>query len=85
ENLRFLSDLLAQRGYDVRAAISGQMALTIVKTALPSLILLDILMPDMDGYEVCHRLKADPKTAEIPVIFLSALDELSDKITAFDA
>jgi diguanylate cyclase (GGDEF)-like protein len=84
ENLRFLSCLLSQRGYDVRAAINGPMALTVVKSASPSLILLDIMMPEMDGYEICRELKTDPQTSDIPVIFLSALDEVRNKINAFE-
>lgn len=83
ENLRLLSTLLAKYGYSVRKALSGQMALTAVQTVVPDLILLDIMMPQMDGYEVCKRLKADPKTALVPVIFLSALNEAFDKVKAF--
>ncbi len=83
QNLRLLSTLLSRRGYKVRSAISGQMALTAVKAAPADLILLDISMPQMDGYQVCQALKADPKTAEIPVIFISALDDVLDKVKAF--
>ncbi len=82
-NLRLLSSMLAQQGYEVRSAISGANALMTIAIAPPDLILLDINMPEMDGYEVCKRLKADPTTCEIPVIFLSALDDLSDKVMAF--
>jgi len=83
ENLRFLSTILMNEGYNIRKALSGQMALTAVQTVLPDLILLDIMMPSMNGYQVCESLKADPKTAEIPVIFLSALSEAFDKVKAF--
>ncbi|HEY9300879.1 MAG TPA: diguanylate cyclase, partial [Phormidium sp.] len=83
ENLRFLSGLLMKQGYTIRKALSGQMALTAIQTVSPDLILLDIMMPSMDGYEVCEKLKADPKTAAIPVIFLSALSEAFDKVKAF--
>lgn len=85
DNLRFLSQTLSDRGYKVRSVIDGQMALTVARAAHPDLILLDIKMPDLDGYEVCRLLKADERTREIPVIFLSALDEVLDKVQAFGA
>ncbi|MBD2114113.1 EAL domain-containing protein [Leptolyngbya subtilissima] len=81
--LRLLSNALSSHGYDVRSVTSGLMAIASVQAALPDLILLDIKMPDLTGYEVCQRLKADPKTQEIPVIFISALDETFDKVKAF--
>lgn len=84
ENLRLLSTMLMKQGYNVRKALSGQMALTAVQTVVPDLILLDIMMPSMDGYEVCEKLKANPKTAEVPVVFLSALSEVFDKVKAFN-
>lgn len=83
ENLRLLSEMLSGKGYRVRSAPNGQHALISVQKELPDLILLDIMMPGMDGYEVCHQLKANPHTQEIPVIFISALDEVLDKMTAF--
>jgi diguanylate cyclase (GGDEF)-like protein len=83
DNLRFLSQTLSDRGYKVRSVIDGQMALTVARAAHPDLILLDIKMPDLDGYEVCRLLKLDQQTCEIPVIFLSALDEVLDKVKAF--
>jgi PleD family two-component response regulator len=83
DNLRLLATLLTQQGYEVSKARNGQMALRAAQTAQPDLILLDINMPNMDGYEVCKRLKADAKTKQIPVIFLSALDEFLDKTKAF--
>ncbi|NEQ26357.1 MAG: response regulator, partial [Microcoleus sp. SIO2G3] len=82
-NLRLLSSMLTQQGYEVRSAISGSVALMAVHTVHPDLILLDINMPKMGGYEVCERLKADVETQEIPVIFLSALSEAIDKVRAF--
>lgn len=85
ENLRLLSTVLVKQGYNVRKALNGRMALTAAQTVQPDLILLDISMPEMDGYEVCHRLKAEPKTASIPVIFLSALNEAFNKVRAFNA
>lgn len=83
DNIRFLSSLLLEQGYSVRKAISGKMALTAVKTVLPDLILLDINMPGMNGYEVCENLKSDSQTCSVPVIFLSAFDDVSDKVKAF--
>jgi PleD family two-component response regulator len=85
DNLRLLSAILTQQGYEVGKAPNGQMALRAAKTALPDLILLDINMPDIDGYEVCKRLKTDDQTKDIPVIFISALDEVWDKVKAFHA
>lgn len=85
DNIRVLSLLLTERGYHVRKALGGDMALKAVQTVLPDLILLDINMPDMDGYAVCERLKANPSTATVPIIFLSALDDTSVKVKAFQA
>ncbi|MCU0545902.1 MAG: PAS domain S-box protein [Oscillatoriaceae cyanobacterium Prado104] len=82
-NLRFLSNLLTDRGYKVYRAICGQLALNAAVAYTPDLILLDIRMPEMDGYEVCQRLKATAATAQIPVIFLSVLDDINDKLQAF--
>jgi len=83
ENLQVLSATLLDRGYKVRGVINGKMAIRAARAGSPDLILLDIKMPEMDGYEVCRQLKADPKTSGIPVIFISALDEVLDKVTAF--
>ncbi len=85
DNLRLLVGILSERGYKVRPAPSGVLALATIRKDPPELILLDIMMPDMDGYEVCNQLKADRQTKDIPVIFLSALNEVSDKIKAFKA
>ena len=82
-NLRLLSKVLTRQGYEVRKALDGQMTLKSVQTLLPDLILLDIMMPGMDGFEVCQQLKSDPHTAQVPIIFLSALDEAFDKVKAF--
>ena len=82
-NLRFLAALLTDKGYHVRKALNGQMALTACQAVVPDLILLDIMMPEIDGYEVCLRLKIDEKTSKVPVIFLSALDDALDKVKAF--
>lgn len=83
ENLHFLYDILTKKGYKVRSVTNGQMALRTVYNNPPDLILLDIKMPDIDGYEVCAILKAEAKTSEIPIIFLSALNEVFDKVKAF--
>lgn len=84
DNLRLLSTMLSEQGYKVRKVMSGPLALRVVSVASPDLILLDINMPQMNGYEVCEKLKADPKTSEIPVIFISALDDVWDKVRAFE-
>lgn len=84
ENLEFLSRVLTRRGYVVQTAISGEVALAMLRPYNPDLILLDICMPGLDGYQVCQELKADPETSNIPIIFLSALDEEEAKIRAFE-
>ncbi len=84
-NTLLLSKFLPDCGYEVEIANSGMAGLTRVEVFSPDLILLDIKMPDLDGYEVCQRLKANPKTENIPVIFLSALNEELDKVRAFEA
>ncbi|MBW4691182.1 MAG: EAL domain-containing protein [Lyngbya sp. HA4199-MV5] len=83
QNLRLLSNILTKEGYQVRQALSGKMAMTAIQAVLPDLILLDIMMPEMDGYTFCQALKAKEETAAIPVIFLSALTDGSDKAKAF--
>jgi len=83
-NLQVLHQTLDGRGYKLLAAKNGETALTIARRAKPSLILLDIMMPGIDGYEVCQTLKEDPETEEIPVIFLSALGDTKDKVKGFE-
>jgi len=83
ENLRLLSTMLTQSGYAPRCVINGKMALRACNSNPPDLILLDIMMPEMNGYEVCQHLKLEAKTREIPVIFISAKDEIFDKVNAF--
>ncbi|MGB3755611.1 MAG: EAL domain-containing protein [Rivularia sp. (in: cyanobacteria)] len=83
DNLRILSSILVRVGYKVRKALNWQMACTACQTQLPDLILLDIMMPEVDGYEVCQRFKDDQTTADIPIIFISALDDIFDKVKAF--
>lgn len=82
---QLLSAMLKTRGYNVQTAEGGPHALEVVEEVSPDLILLDIMMPQMDGYEVCERLKDDPRTRDIPVIFISALEQTDDKIKAFNA
>lgn len=83
DNLLFLATLLSDAGYAVRKVTSGQMALSAAQTEVPNLVLLDIVMPGISGYEVCELLKANARTRDVPVIFLSALDEELDKVQAF--
>jgi len=83
-NLRLLTNLLRENGYAVRPASNGQLALRTVESTLPDLILLDIMMPDMDGYEVCQRLKASAWSRDVPIIFISAISETVDKVKAFN-
>ena len=82
-NIDILMDILAD-DYDVVVAMDGEGALEAVDEDTPDLVLLDIMMPDMDGFEVCKRLKENPETAGIPVIFLSALTDDEDKQKGFD-
>jgi signal transduction histidine kinase len=84
DNLRFLSAVLEAKGYQVKRAISGKYALQGAQIIHPDLILLDINMPEMNGYEVCEKLKLIPATKNIPVIFISALDNVIDKVKAFE-
>ena len=82
-NLHLLEKILREHNYKVRMATNGKRALSAINTALPELIILDVNMPDLDGYQVCEQLKVNPKTSSIPVIFLSALDDVLDKVKAF--
>jgi two-component system, sensor histidine kinase and response regulator len=83
DNLRFLSAILSQEGYDVRSVTTGSAALMGIQSQQPDLVLLDVVMPGMNGYTVCQQLKAKADTQHIPVIFISALDEIFDKVRAF--
>lgn len=84
-NLRLLKRILAEHGYTVHAANSGEAALQCMETMLPDIVLLDVKMPGMDGYEVCRRMKANARTRDLPVIFISAMDAAWDKVKAFAA
>jgi len=85
ENIQLLEMYLKRLGYRVRATTSGMEAIEIARDEPPELILLDISMPEMDGYETCRHLKADQRTQHIPVIFISALEDENDKVQAFKA
>ncbi|SFU96935.1 putative bifunctional diguanylate cyclase/phosphodiesterase [Pseudoduganella namucuonensis] len=82
-NLRLLKHILDEHGYSVHPASDGETALRFVQSTLPDLILLDVIMPAMDGYTVCDRLKADARTRDIPIIFISSADQELDKVKAF--
>ena len=84
-NLRLLSEMLVGHGFQVRPVPDGALALAAVQAEAPDLILLDIRMPEISGYEVCEQLKADAQTADIPIIFISALDAVQDKVRAFSS
>jgi two-component system, sensor histidine kinase and response regulator len=84
ENVNLLFDILSECGYEVRQVLTGKQALNAVNYDPPDLILLDIMMPEMDGYEVCKQLKSSETTKDIPVIFLSALKEVTDQVKAFE-
>lgn len=83
DNVRLLMEILGERGYKTRPALDGPHALATTHAEPPDLILLDIIMPKMDGYQVCEQLKADERTRDIPVIFISALNRVFDKVKAF--
>jgi len=83
ENLDVLDELLSDQGYEVRRALNGPMALRAVAADPPDLILLDIMMPEMDGYQVCEQIKKTEATWDIPIIFISALSDVFDKVKAF--
>ncbi|MBO0348989.1 response regulator [Phormidium pseudopriestleyi FRX01] len=79
DNIRLLSRILVKRGYQTRKALNGSMALTAIKASKPHLILLDVQMPEMSGFELCQLIKSHPDTADIPIIFVSANDDSSEK------
>ena len=85
ENLQLLASMLDAHGYEVRPVTSGRRALQAAKSYPPELVLLDVNMPEMDGYEVCRQFKAAPELSDVPVIFLTAMSETHDKMKAFEA
>ena len=84
ENLHLLANALLSEGYLVRAALNGEMAITMAINEPPDLIIMDINMPDMDGYQACDRLKAEPTLKSVPIIFLSAMQDTDAKVLAFN-
>ena len=85
DTLRLVGLMLQRQGYEVRVASNGQQALGMVQSEMPDLILLDIMMPEMDGYEVARRLRSDLATAEIPIIMFTAKTQVDDKVMGFEA
>lgn len=84
-NVRLLAEVLKQAGHQVRASISAPRALETLRAHPPEVVLLDVTMPEMDGFELCRALKADPATCELPVIFISAHDTPDERVRAFRA
>ncbi|MEA2115298.1 MAG: response regulator transcription factor [Thermodesulfobacteriota bacterium] len=84
DSLKLLSDILSVQGFQVRQALNGRLALAAVKQQPPDLFILDIRMPEMDGFELCRQLKNDSATCSVPVIFISGLNDSADKVKAFD-
>ncbi|MGB3267858.1 MAG: response regulator [Microcoleus sp.] len=84
ENLRLLAGILSEKGYLVRPVPNGKLAVSAAQKMPPDLVLLDIMMPEMDGYEVCQQLKDSEITKDIPVIFISAINDVMDKVKAFE-
>lgn len=85
KNIQLIGEVLHEEHFQVGIADSGEQALNSIKTIPPDLVLLDIMMPSMDGFEVCRQLKKDPTTKDIPIIFLTALDNITDKVEGFKA
>ncbi len=83
-NLGLLASMLQDEGYEVRAALSGTLALGALEGDLPDLVLCDVNMPGVNGFDVCLAMKANLRTRQIPVIFISALDAIGDKVAAFE-
>lgn len=83
-NMRLLIELLLDDGYQVEAAVNGLEALEMTEAILPDLVLLDVMMPGLNGYEVCEKLQENPETQGIPIIFVTAIAQVADKIRAFE-
>ena len=83
DSLKLIGLMLQRRGYEIVAAQSGTQALAKVESDMPDLIILDVMMPDLDGYEVCRSLRADPKTASTPIIMFTAKTRVDDKVAGF--
>jgi two-component system, sensor histidine kinase and response regulator len=84
-NLKLLASMLTERGYKSRTVSSGERALEAARLMIPDLVLLDVAMPDMDGFEVCEQMKADPNLKDVPILFISALTDTMVKVKAFRA
>ena len=83
--LKVITTILSKEGYKIETAMNGKQALDIVRKVLPDVILLDIVMPEMDGYEVCRILKESPETMDVPVIFITVKDETENMLKGFEA
>lgn len=83
-NMRLLIELLLDDGYQVEAAVNGLEALEMAQAMLPDLVLLDVMMPGLNGYEVCEKLQKNPQTQGIPIIFITAIAQVAEKIKAFE-
>ncbi len=84
ENVQLLGNILQEQNYDVSFASNGKYALDILESETPDLIMLDIMMPDMDGFEICKKIKENPKSKDIPIIFLTAKTQKEDVIKGFE-
>src|SRR5579864_4323641 len=84
-NIKLLEARLVAEYFDVVSASDGQEALARIAEQEPDIVLLDVMMPGMDGFEVCHRIKSNPKTAHVPVVMVTALDQTSDRVAGLDA
>ena len=83
DNLRVLTAILVEQGYRVRKAINGQLALATIELQVPDLILLDIQLPDINGYDLCRQIKANPRTHAIPILIMSIHNQAEDIVRAF--
>ncbi len=85
DTLKLVGLIVQRQGYEVRVASSGAQALAMLQSEVPDLLLLDIMMPEMDGYEVARKMREDPRTAEVPIIMFTAKSQLDDKVAGFEA
>src|SRR5205085_11518322 len=85
QNLKLLEDLLCFHGYDVEAATCGDEALALIRDRMPDLVLLDVLMPGMSGYDVCRAIRADPHVAMLPVVMITALEDREERVKGIEA
>ncbi|MGW8250578.1 MAG: response regulator transcription factor, partial [Anaerolineales bacterium] len=85
DTLKLVGLILQRQGYEVTVASSGSQALEMMKTEVPDLLLLDIMMPEIDGYEVAVQMRSEPMLAEVPIIMFTAKSQLDDKVAGFEA